>query len=72
MTRRIWSIDSRSGTVSATRRAARVREWRTSVCVREDLPGERPPWQQKIFSSMTAATGRQLKQSVKVFHSLTL
>lgn len=27
---------------------------------------------QKIFSSMTAAIGRQLKQSVKVFHSLML
>lgn len=27
---------------------------------------------QKIFSSITAATGRQLKQSVKIFHSLML
>jgi hypothetical protein len=27
---------------------------------------------QKIFSSITAATGKQLKQSVKVFHSLML
>lgn len=36
------------------------------------LPGDKPPWQQKIFSSITAATGRQLKQSVNVFHSLTL
>lgn len=31
-----------------------------------------PPWQQKIFSSTIAATGKQLKQSVKVFHSLML
>lgn len=31
-----------------------------------------PPWQQKIFSSTMAAMGRQLKQSVKVFHSLIL
>lgn len=31
-----------------------------------------PPWQQKIFSSTMAAIGRQLKQSVKVFHSLML
>ena len=31
-----------------------------------------PPWQQKIFSSMIAAMGRQLKQSVNVFHSLML
>lgn len=31
-----------------------------------------PPWQQKIFSSTMAATGKQLKQSVKVFHSLML
>lgn len=28
-----------------------------------------PPWEQKIFSSMTAAAGRQLKQSVNVFHN---
>jgi hypothetical protein len=34
--------------------------------------GLNPPWQQKIFSSMIAAMGRQLKQSVKVFHSFTL
>ena len=34
--------------------------------------GLRPPWQQKIFSSTIAATGRQLKQSVKVFHNLML
>ena len=31
-----------------------------------------PPWQQKIFSSTIAAIGKQLKQSVKVFHSLML
>jgi hypothetical protein len=29
-------------------------------------------YMQRIFSSMMAATGRQLKQSVKVFHSLML
>lgn len=34
--------------------------------------GLKPPWQQKIFSSTIAATGKQLKQSVKVFHSLML
>jgi len=34
--------------------------------------GLRPPWQQKIFSSTIAATGRQLKQSVNVFQSLIL
>lgn len=32
----------------------------------------KPPWQQKIFSSMMAAIGRQLKQSVKVFQSFML
>ncbi len=31
-----------------------------------------PPWQQKIFSSMIAAMGKQLKQSVKVFHNFIL
>jgi hypothetical protein len=34
--------------------------------------GLRPPCMQKIFSSMIAAMGRQLKQSVKVFQSLML
>lgn len=38
----------------------------------EDLRLHSPPWQQKIFSSTMAATGKQLKQSVKVFHSLML
>ena len=31
-----------------------------------------PPWQQNIFSSRMAATGRQLKQSVNVFHKRML
>ena len=34
--------------------------------------GESPPWQQKILLATMAATGRQLKQSVNVFHSFTL
>jgi len=34
--------------------------------------GDSPPCIVKIFSSMIAAMGRQLKQSVKVFHSLML
>ena len=34
--------------------------------------GLKPPWQQNIFSSIMAAIGRQLKQSVKVFHSFIL
>ena len=34
--------------------------------------GDRPPCMVKIFSSIMAAIGRQLKQSVKVFHSLIL
>lgn len=38
----------------------------------EDLCLHSPPWQQKIFSSTMAATGKQLKQSVKVFHSFML
>ena len=32
--------------------------------------GDRPPCMQMIFSSTTAATGKQLKQSVNVFHNL--
>ena len=31
-----------------------------------------PPWQQNIFSSIIAAIGKQLKQSVNVFHSRML
>ena len=33
-------------------------------------PGDRPPCMHRIFSSTIAATGKQLKQSVNVFHSL--
>ena len=32
--------------------------------------GESPPCMHNIFSSIRADTGRQLKQSVKVFHNL--
>ncbi len=42
------------------------------ICSIEDRSGLRPPCMQKIFSSIIAAMGRQLKQSVKVFHSLML
>lgn len=42
------------------------------ICSIDCRSGLKPPWQQKIFSSTIAATGRQLKQSVKVFHSLML
>jgi hypothetical protein len=36
------------------------------------LWGETTMHTKKFFSSMTAATGKQLKQSVKVFQSLML
>lgn len=36
------------------------------------IPYILPPWQQNIFSSTIAAIGKQLKQSVNVFHSLML
>jgi hypothetical protein len=42
------------------------------ICSMFCSSGDRPPCMQKIFSSTIAATGRQLKQSVKVFHSLML
>ena len=42
------------------------------ICSMDCRSGERPPWQQKIFSSIIAAMGKQLKQSVNVFHSLML
>ena len=54
-------------------------DWLTSVgrmtrriCSIELRSGLRPPCIVKIFSSMIAAIGKQLKQSVKVFHSLML
>lgn len=34
--------------------------------------GDKPPCMHRILSSISAATGKQLKQSVNVFHSLTL
>ena len=42
------------------------------ICSIELRSGLRPPCMVKIFSSMMAAMGRQLKQSVNVFHSLML
>ena len=42
------------------------------ICSIDWRSGLRPPWQQNIFSSTMAAIGRQLKQSVNVFHSLIL
>lgn len=42
------------------------------ICSIEFRSGLRPPCIVKIFSSMIAAMGRQLKQSVNVFHSLML
>ena len=42
------------------------------ICSIDCRSGDRPPCIVKIFSSMMAAMGRQLKQSVNVFHSLML
>ena len=42
------------------------------ICSMEFRSGLSPPCIVKIFSSMIAAMGKQLKQSVKVFHSLML
>ena len=42
------------------------------ICSMELRSGLRPPCMVKIFSSMMAAIGKQLKQSVNVFHSLML
>lgn len=42
------------------------------ICSIEFRSGLSPPCMVKIFSSMMAAMGRQLKQSVNVFHSLML
>ena len=42
------------------------------ICSIDSKSGDKPPWQQNIFSSIIAAKGRQLKQSVNVFHNLIL
>ena len=42
------------------------------ICSIDWRSGDSPPCIVKIFSSIMAAMGRQLKQSVKVFHSLML
>eukprot|EP00961_Rhodomonas_salina_P186257 2514449-Rhodomonas_salina.1 len=42
------------------------------ICSMLFRSGDRPPCMQKIFSSMMAATGKQLKQSVNVFQILML
>eukprot|EP00732_Lithocolla_globosa_P005718 Lithocolla_globosa_v1_NODE_6128_length_1130_cov_444.406685.p3 type:complete len:105 gc:universal NODE_6128_length_1130_cov_444.406685:756-442(-) len=41
-------------------------------CSNDCKSGDRPPCMQKILSSTTAAKGKQLKQSIKVFHNLML
>lgn len=42
------------------------------ICSMDWRSGESPPCMHKILSSIKAATGRQLKQSMKVFQSLIL
>lgn len=42
------------------------------ICSMSCKSGLKPPWQQNIFSSIIAAMGKQLKQSVNVFHNLML
>jgi hypothetical protein len=46
--------------------------WISLIRLRLSRSGESPPCMQRILSSMTAATGRQLKQSVKIFQRRTL
>jgi hypothetical protein len=80
ITRRICSIDWRSGlclsaSPNGERRVTKLR--RREVTKAELNPCKRggrtrPPCMVKIFSSIIAAIGRQLKQSVKVFHNLML
>mmetsp|Transcript_32219 Transcript_32219/g.28547 ORF Transcript_32219/g.28547 Transcript_32219/m.28547 type:complete len:146 (-) Transcript_32219:285-722(-) len=42
------------------------------ICSISSNSGEIPPWTQKIFSSIIAATGRQLKQVMNLFQSFML
>ena len=64
----MWVIVAIHSPVSGTSVGLMIR----LICSMDCRSGLRPPWQQKIFSSTMAAIGRQLKQSVKVFHSLML
>ena len=68
--RRIWSIDA-AGAEGVEGQSTEGRSARRSSDDAQSS-GERPPCMQKIFSSMMAAMGKQLKQSVNVFHSLML
>ena len=60
--------ESRNAPVSGTSVGRMTRR----ICSIDWRSGDRPPCIVKIFSSMMAAMGRQLKQSVNVFHSLML
>lgn len=42
------------------------------ICSSDFKSGDSPPCMHKIFSSINAATGKQLKQSVNVLHNRTL
>jgi hypothetical protein len=42
------------------------------ICSIDCKSGDNPPCMQRIRSSIRAATGKQLKQSIKVFQSLIL
>ena len=67
-----WSLSGSAQSRSHSRPVSgtSVGRMRLRICSMRVSSGLSPPWQQKIFSSMTAAHGRQLKQSVKAFHSL--
>jgi len=50
-----------------------VNKWTDAVSIQQYTVTQKlPPWQQNIFSSIIAAIGKQLKQSVNVFHSRML
>ena len=42
------------------------------ICSMDCKSGDKPPCMHRILSSISAATGKQLKQSIKVFQSLIL
>ena len=80
MIRLICSIDCRSGDKPPEKGLSHVingiihyvNEWCGDGLICQFYWNIFLPWQQNIFSSTMAATGRQLKQSVNVFHSLIL
>lgn len=65
-------MSERDGERGGKREHTSVGRMTRRICSIEFRSGLRPPCMVKIFSSIMAAIGKQLKQSVNVFQSLIL